>query len=489
MKQKFTITAVLVLFTLFAFGQRAEIKKQGRYGPKILEKPLKGLKKEHDIHRPGQFSHRGKGFSYRATLKSINADKQMLDTLIDYEWDEITNQWIKDWKIEWSYDANENMTQGIDYEWNGSLNLWAATYKGAYTYDTNGNMTQSIGYNWNESLSLWAATSKGEYTYDTNGNMTQNIDYDWDETTSQWLESWKDEYTYDANGNMTQGIEYNWDETTNQWVASTKYEYTYDTNGNMTQEIEYNWDETTNQWVEDYKIEYTYDTNGNMTQKIYYDWDETTSQWLESYKDEYTYDANGNMTQEIDYVWDDTTSEWLENYKDEYTYDTNGNMTQNIDYDWDETTNQWVEDCKMLLSYNNTYTLQDLILPPYDLFWAGTNNMLTDIESYEKDDTDTWVGTWKRMYRYSEQNVANVDNIGTIICTLYPNPASDYLYLEFSGQGGKATLDIFDTQGRKVMSEELHTTHKLNIEQLSTGIYFYNLQINGNQQSGKIIKQ
>ena len=89
-----------------------------------------------------------------AQMKSSQAIKHGIDSLIIQVWDESTRQ-------------------------------WNVAYKELFTYDANGNMIQSDGYGWEESTSEWFVADESEFTYDIHGNMTQSVESYWDRFSSK----------------------------------------------------------------------------------------------------------------------------------------------------------------------------------------------------------------------------------------------------------------------------------------------------------------
>lgn len=490
MKQKTTLTAIVFLVTLIAFGQRTELKNNENLWKSKAEAQINGFKQDDNKVWQNHLFQKNKRLSQNSSFKSSQAIKQRLDSIIFRNWDETTSQWIAYAKDEFTYDTSTNNTQSIYYSWDETIGRWDATSKDEYTYDADRHMIQYISCHWDETISEWMTNFKYEYAYNANGNKTQIYEYQWNETTSQWVAAYKNKYTYDTNGNLAQEHGYFWDETNSQWVVSYKHEYSYDANGNMTQEFEYYWDETSSQWVASYKYEFAYDANSNMIQFTGYYWDENANQWVADYKSEYTYDANGNMMQYIEYIWNENASLWNNNYKVEYFCDSLGNRTQTFNYIWDETTSQWAAAYKYETTYNNSYSISDLILPYPFHDNINCNHMLTGNESYK---WDTLSGDWKPqmevLFYYSEQEVSYISDFDVTEFKIYPNPFSTYVSFNFTGYYDKIILELFDIQGRKVISKEIRNHENVSLEALNTGVYFYTLIINGKKLNGKLIKQ
>ena len=221
------------------------------------------------------------------------------------------------------------------------------------------------------------------------------------------------------------------------------------------------WNSETSQWVNSDKSEYTYDANGNLTVRIYSDWNSETSQWVNYFKHEYTYDANGNPTVEIYSLWNSETSQWENSDKSEYTYDL-------------------------------SYGLNDLILPNLYYFVPDYSNLIVnkpvDFIDYNYID-GSWVNVWKGTYYYSTVNVTSVSDLSKQVYSIYPNPVLDRLNFNIQHSNNTFTFELYDSQGRKLISKEIINNSQLNLEGLTKGIYLYNLIIDGEIQSGKLIKE
>jgi hypothetical protein len=256
--------------------------------------------------------------------------------------------------------------------------------------------------------------------------------------------------------------------------------------------IEMDWNSETSQWENSDKYEYTYDANGNPTVEIDSDWNSETSQWKNSDKSEYTYDANGNPTVGINSDWNSETSQW-ENYsKYESTYDANGNPTVVIYSRWNSETSQWKNYDKSEYTYDLSYSLNDLILPNIYSFAPSYSNLIVnkpvDFISYDYGQ-GSWVNSSKGTYQYSTVNGTSVSGLNMNAYSIYPNPASDNINFNITNSNNTFTFELYDSQGRKLISKEITNNRQLSLEGLAKGIYLYNLNIDGEIQSGKLIKE
>ncbi|MCK5455648.1 MAG: T9SS type A sorting domain-containing protein, partial [Melioribacteraceae bacterium] len=209
-------------------------------------------------------------------------------------------------------------------------------------------------------------------------------------------------------------------------------------------------------WVNDTRRTYTYDTNGNMTLYLYETWD--GSQWVNDWRENYTYDPNGNTTSLISEEWNE--SQWVNDQRETYLYDSGGNMFFFLSEIWS----------------GNEWKIHDKILEFYDSFGryysfncSGINvhySKLTDIS-----DTDF------NNYKFSlEQNYPNPFNPSTTI--KYGIPIS------VNREVQQISLKIYDILGREIatlVNEQQQPGKyevKFNASSLTSGVYFYRLQIN-----------
>ncbi len=458
------ITLITLWFTvLFSFGQGKLNHIHEKSGKIHAETKLTGCHTVGDKIKQARPIQESRDLYQKTWLKSDQTIKQGIDSLIIQFWDESTSQWKIVYKEEFTYDANGNMTQSVPYMDEGGGQL-AADWKSEYTFNANGDKTQRFSYEWDESTSQWVLSGKEEYTYDANGNMTQSDGFGWDESGSKWLVGGKSEYTYDANGNMTQSIESYWDGLS--WVTQYKHDYTYNLNGGMTQSSGYRWDESTSDWVPIDKLEYTYD-NGNIAQSLYYCWDEDASAFVDCWKEEYTRDAEGNIIQNHQYEWDEGTEYLMGKY--EYSYD-----------------NLYARSDMILPIFNDDFSIIEA-LDITHLF----NHKLDNFQGSAWDEgSGEWILYLKGDYYYSEHNVSSVDETGIDISKVYPNPCSEYLTFSFSGNYLQITFELFDLQGRKLMTREIKANETISLEGLENGLYVFELSTpDGNKQSGRLVKQ
>ena len=71
---------------------------------------------------------------------------------------------------------------------------------------------------------------------------------------------------------------------------------------------------------------------------------------------------------------------------------------------------------------------------------------------------------------------------------VYPNPTHQYLYVEgLQNDTKNASLQIVDVQGKQVNNVKLNS-NRVDVSQLSNGIYFATITINNQSQTLKFVK-
>jgi hypothetical protein len=71
---------------------------------------------------------------------------------------------------------------------------------------------------------------------------------------------------------------------------------------------------------------------------------------------------------------------------------------------------------------------------------------------------------------------------------VYPNPASETVYIETNGAAAPVTFELFSADGSRVMKEELPDGNRpIDVSRLNPGLYFYTITVeNGQRSSGKV---
>lgn len=411
-----------------------------------------------------------------------------LDSMINRftEEDDTTGQLFLDYKSRFIYDSLYRPITNIYSDWDDSLNIWEKEEKEEMIYDANNMLIQTSYFEWDTDLETWADTDyKNEFTYDSEGNLIQDISYGFED--SVWLNAEKKEYGYDANNNSI--LELNFYGNNDDWDSTYKKVMSYDLNNNEIESVRSGYN---NGWVNMNKQEHDYNSNNNVIEYKDFYWDLDDSSWyiIGHQKISYTYDQNNNIIEEINYYLNEDST-FVNNSKTEYVFDANNNLNEETSYEWEEDDSLWIGTDKQVLNYNTSYSFEDLILPFLDnqslLYFS---NMLNTFEVYSFDEnSNSWYLNGQSSLHYNEQNTTNLKNLRSGTIEVYPNPTSNWVNFSFEMDPKNSLFELFDVNGRKVLAKTISSKNPVDLTPLNEGIYIYNLHLNGEIKSGKLIKK
>jgi len=129
----------------------------------------------------------------------------------------------------------------------------------------------------------------------------------------------------------------------------------------------------------------------------------------------------------------------------------------------------------------------------------GNNTNFTDYDSTNNPDL---ICIFVDDAAYSNTNWTNIDPASTFVnneaecalsigdnafeldVTIYPNPTDNYLFIE--GNKNPISISIYNLLGKKVMSAK--NTNKVDVKELSSGVYIINISDGIGQTNRKFIK-
>lgn len=408
------------------------------------------LSKHNSFKEPGLFvsQHSNK-------LKSAAFMKQKLDSIVNYSRSSETEDLKQYTKSEFIYNVSEgNVSMYIVYFWRSGR--WDFKYKNQYSYNQNGQLIQCILQEYDSETNQWVDDSKENYFYDTTSKLISAFIYRYDNDSKTWQNETKEEYLYNINGQLVQNLSYVWD-SNSEWKLRSKQENSYDNSGNIAEEVYLTNYSSTLGWSPEWKYSYSFDANSRMTKKIYSDYQTSGSKWVEDSKTVWTYDTFGNVIHESDSI---VNSDYYEpNSKSDYVYD-------------------------------NNYSMNDLMLPsviPGILIYF--NHKMDNRTHHEWNSTEkVWVNTDK-SYTYFSDNIINTIAVSKTKGTnLFWNSKTGILSIGNCTEATEVLFELFDTSGLKIASGNIKDNKSVNLSFLRSGLYIYQLSVDGEWQSGKILK-
>lgn len=143
---------------------------------------------------------------------------------IGYYYDSNNYLWLEWFKNETYSDENGRDTLIISYDF--SEGEWYENSKQLMNYDVQGNKILHEWYAWEAD---WYPSEKEEYSYNADNRMTQYIYYgNWSYDFNNWIPNDKEDYIYDLAGNVIEIQYYYWDEYTGAWYPDYLDKHTYD---------------------------------------------------------------------------------------------------------------------------------------------------------------------------------------------------------------------------------------------------------------------
>lgn len=365
-------------------------------------------------------------------LKSTREIKPLPDSTLEELYNTSSGQWERSRVIRYTYTAGGLESQKFYDDCND-----VDDFKYDYTYDTAGILIYYYRSRWDTATHQWKQDQQYENTLDIDGNVLQRIGCYWDDIDSLWQNLRMYEYSYDAYGNVMQVFFRIWDESKSQWRNYDKTDYTRDENGKATSYTWQQWNPSNSQWYNAFSMEYTYDEEGLEVNLVQCRWDTVALQWINHYKQDNTWSAEGYKLSEHEWRWDTTSGTWINYEKTEYAYDINGVNSSEVGSFWDMDDGQWI------FEYRETH------------YYAG----------------------------YSGTEMPGKDEAAIHV---FPNPAFEYLIIDTDQASCCTRMELYDMQGRKVLSRQLDGNNPLvPVSHLKNGIYLY--VVSGiERHSGKI---
>lgn len=321
----------------------------------------------------------------------------------------------------------------------------------------------------------------------------------------------KVDYTYDAKGiQLINSTEYIWNTPTMRFAKQYKTDYSYDINGNCISTIKYYWSNSQTKWIYESKSEKQFDKNGNCVLDNYFGWNNI---WVLNVKDEITntYDAYNNLLSSEKYIIDRNSTLSSLSYKDDFSYNSDGTISSKKMYrknqnDMDAlsqtdciysqgclseiiisgfTDGKITKNTKMEFTYDTNFTLNRLAIPldywDYLFYYKGyvySNNlspwyrshMITSMTLYSFQN-NIWSYYTKANYYYSTINVTGITDQNAGQTTIFPNPTTDYLNINWNGAQSDLNLELFDITGKKLLNKMVSNHSKLSIMGYPVGLY------------------
>ncbi len=454
MKQAFTLLGFLFLSVTFCAGQSTlMVSNTKKSFHELLQSSNSHFKALNTVAISKTSSN----------LKTASSYSFSLDGYTDSYWN--GSGWTVDETYEFTYNSSDLLSKVVCYDTDLGENWSGDKYLSTYTYDDNGNISAYLEFSWNETAGEWYTDAyyRELYTYDDDGNITQYIASEG--VSGTWTPLEKGEATYNDYGYVTKD-NYVYNSNTSSWDKLSVYAKSYDSNGYLTMLTVSSRDDVNSDWSVMYGLITSTDSDHHILSYAAYDGDPNDSNSNIGEKGFWTY-TNGNIST-VEYQVEDESGNWYAEDRNEYFYDTNYSISQIL-----------------MPSISNE------CFKPETEVNSEFSNKITEFYNYDIDEeSGNLIATEKFTYIYTDLTTpTSIEEAEEVSIKLYPNPAYNNVTISFSSTNNTANIQLFDMVGKVVLDKEISSEEPINIENLKSGIYLYNIVVDGKSQSGKLFKK
>ena len=418
-------------------------------------------------------------------------------------WDTANSALMTQGKTDYTYTSNGFIETETYYYFYPVTNTLIPSQKRTYAYNSDDQLVMMTTENYDVNTSSFINDSKETYFYQNTTDTKPNVVSieQWDTAGSAWVLDQLGTITYNANFQFTDLIIQNRDLANSIWVNNMHFTRTYDSNSRLTQEIVKMWDNTASSWVNSTKNTFTYTASGTDTNILrkFFVFDVPSTNWLLQGKTKYVVDSNNNLLVQKYYYLDAVTNTMVGSNKMVYTY--NGAQVVLEIFQWDTANSAWKTDAfnKSEYQYDNNIDKTDLILP----FVYTNSNPINSIFSngmpnydnfhhkvlFKKDYSrataaDPWQEGFKTEYKYT--TAVGIDEMAQIDVKVYPVPFDNYLKVQTKNDIYQ--IKILDLNGRVLYAGTHQNNERINLNNLTKGVYIYKIITGDGQATGQIIK-
>ncbi|SFB85128.1 Por secretion system C-terminal sorting domain-containing protein [Flexibacter flexilis DSM 6793] len=354
-----------------------------------------------------------------------------------------------------------------------------------FEYNNEGRIVKdSMFYRFNANPRM--LESKNEYEYDANGRLVKKRKYKNTPNYDVLSLNATTDYSYDANNLLLEenGVFVN--------GSMSKENYTYNANNQMIELISKYKNSDTSNWAINSKVVFNYDASGKPNYYGYYAPNASAQLYLAAKYSIYFNAGNKIDSMSSTVLYEDSSVAWAS--KETYSYDGNGNMSVRKMFDYDTISNTWTPTITQYYQLNPNYLMSNVLQEsdPWPIGFAQFfTNAFVHLDVYRfVAASNTWKFNNLYDYYYSPIEITSTKTASTSQASLYPNPATNVLNVQLSGNATEGQISLYDAQGRRVLNQSVSAQQStLDLQALPQGMYFYRLQTDGQKlQTGKVTK-
>ncbi|MBK7358246.1 MAG: T9SS type A sorting domain-containing protein [Saprospiraceae bacterium] len=391
-------------------------------------------------------------------------------------------------KKTYTYNEHGNVLEISEFEWDASQSSWLNLFKNEFTYDQNQNLINSISYQGDQFK--WNKILNAEYIYNLSNQLQQVIRFNWDDSNLKWIFDTRDTLSYNQKNQIILVESYKWNENSKNWMMQYKAIEEYNAFDQLIQETGFEWEQSSRQWVNLFRSEWTFHPSGKIYQILSSLWDDSIGDWSYLSKTEDIYNASNQLVNFLDYIFDVNSNHWVATTRTEFIYDPNGNVISELYSTYDDIKLKWSVLLKLENTFNNNFSLQDLVLPFSDDYNLNNFHHMLLKTAYFDNSQGNFVNDANDLFYYSPIDVVKTQNANHLDFQISPNPAHDVVKFNFGNESNSYQFAVYSIDGQLVQSDEIKNNCILDIHKIPAGIYFYHIRDNHQERAtGKLIIQ
>lgn len=388
--------------------------------------------------------------------------------------------------------------------------------KADYIYDDDGNITLEQFSSWHY-LDGWIPGVKFEMVYDDENFLVERTRIWWSTDTYEWIISEKEVYDYNEQANLNEIILFIWNSAGQNLEIDKKYTHIYNESGGLTERIISRLIE--NEWRETHKAEFTLNNENKVITWILFTWLQFEEIWEPQSKMDFTYNGSGLEVGRISSFWNESTyvpfikwertydalndvisvetyysdfieSYWIEDNLKTFEYDEEGNMIEFISHTWEPTSEQYLPQAKSLNAFDLNYLAANIMKPaphPFPDLMANEHNNMVLVSAFFYISADEWIEGGTTQYYYSSLELSSLNVDPADILLVFPNPFRETI--RFKSSEPLVRFTLFDLQGRVISRKQLVGTEEVNVGELPSGMYVYQIEGLNTRQIGKLVRE
>lgn len=375
------------------------------------------------------------------------------------KWDKELNKWLNNKIYLYKYNDENKKIETLELKWDNDQNTWENYFKEINEYSSNGNKTKVLEQNYEENQ--WVNSDQIITVFNSENKRINQLYQIWE--NGGWINESQNYFDYDSNGYEIYSLRQEWDPILNQWQNNSETTRIYNSNKSLIKSTSLTWSQETGEITYGSNHFYTYDSSNKKTQAIHQQWNEELKTWINFTKNDYTYDVY--VVENLSQLWDVEDNIWVNHIKISYDYNLNGSPLLTVYKNWNNELSKWINDVKYT---NNTF-----------------DDKTQSLKHRWEDDQNSWKLISQNDYFWSEFEIVN--NINTYFSDLeiFPNPVSNYLYLNGIDICKINNIEIYSINGSLMFDLSYLNQNVIHIPDFSNGLYVLKI----NTSKGEIVRK